>query len=238
MLFFYNADCSAENPHLSADELHHALQVLRLGVGNKLYIIDGKGNLFETSIKEILPKNKNCILKLEKHTFFPKNNHHFHLAIAPTKNTDRIEWLVEKATELGVHQITFLHTDNVERRHINIERLEKIAVSALKQSQQYYLPKLIDMTKLKDFFLFENLKNNCYKSIAYLGKNTIPLNDNIPPKNNYCIMIGCEGDFSLREIDLSLENGFLPVHLGDTRLRTETAGLYATMAIKWVNECT
>ncbi len=236
MLFFYNADCTLDNLHLSADETHHALQVLRLGAGAILHIIDGKGNIFETKIQEIQPKAKKCILTLQKHTFTPPNNYHLHIAIAPTKNIDRMEWFVEKAVELGVHQITFLHTDNVERKHINIERLQKIAISALKQSQQVYLPTLVDMTKLKDFFKFDILKQDCYKSIAYLGKNTIALADNIPPQKSYCIMIGSEGDFSPREIDMSLENGFLPVHLGHTRLRTETAGIYSVMAIKWINE--
>lgn len=209
---------------LPPEESKHACKVLRMNLGDNLEIVNGKGELFEGSI--VVANAKKCIVKKEKYSSQEKDSYHIHIAIAPTKMNDRFETFLEKATELGVHEITPLLCSNSERKKIKQERYIKVLVSAMKQSKRLHLPILNELTKYTDFI--ENHKGliaHCEDgSKQDLASTLEPLN---------CpIVIGPEGDFTVKEIELALKKGFKPVTLGNTRLRTETAGLFACMQAK------
>lgn len=215
---------------LSEDESHHATKVLRLKTDDVITVIDGKGTTATVSITET---NKKAV-------FFDTIEQHkseevlplIHIAIAPTKKIDRFEFFLEKVTELGVYEITPILTSNSERKILKIDRLKKLVLSATKQSGNTYLPVLNELTPLKS--LFSKLDTNDSKFIAHCesddSKNE--LKNLISEKKNICILIGPEGDFTKEEIILAKENGFMPVSLGETRLRTETAGIIACHTVK------
>lgn len=209
------------------DESKHIVRVLRKDIGDILYITNGKGSLFKAQI--CLASNHNCVVDILENQVFTKHNYYIHIAIAPTKNNDRLEWFLEKATEIGVDEITPIICENSERKTIKKERLDKIVKSAMKQSLQYYLPKLNDAIPLKEF-IKKTQKGNLY--IAHceeLDKNE--LKKEVKPQQEQTILIGPEGDFSSTEIELALKNKYKPVSLGNTRLRTETAGIVACHTI-------
>ncbi|MBW7866957.1 MAG: 16S rRNA (uracil(1498)-N(3))-methyltransferase [Brumimicrobium sp.] len=219
---------------LSEEESKHAAKVLRLQNGDSVEVINGKGELF---LGEILDNaHKRMMIQRKEHLVQPKDDYHIHIAIAPTKNNDRFEWFLEKATELGIHEITPLLCDNSERKVINKDRFEKILVSAVKQSKRLFLPKLNDLTKL-DVFLKNNpngLLAHCYEDSS---KNTtiskeIMKNSQRWLVQNTPILIGPEGDFSQNEVQKATQNGYQFVTLGKTRLRTETAGVFACASCK------
>ncbi|TAE70252.1 MAG: 16S rRNA (uracil(1498)-N(3))-methyltransferase [Bacteroidetes bacterium] len=229
---FYSADFSVNNVVLNDEETHHLVRVLRMNVGDVCEIIDGKGNIFTAKITKI--NKKSCEFFIQNIQFFPKKEYEFHLAIAPTKSIDRMEFMVEKCVELGINTITFLLTEHSERKQINLERIQKIAIAALKQSQQKYLPKIEDMISFKQFIAYDFQNTQCF--LAHLDKDTKPLKSLIAPQKNTLILIGAEGDFSPNEILLAKNKNFQSVSLGESRLRTETAGLYANFVYKWINE--
>ncbi|TAG43155.1 MAG: 16S rRNA (uracil(1498)-N(3))-methyltransferase [Cytophagia bacterium] len=229
---FYSADFSIENVFLNDEETHHLLRVLRMKVGDICEVIDGKGNLYTTKIIQI--HKKKCELFIQNKIFSPKNDYQFHLAIAPTKSIERIEFMLEKCVELGIDKVTLLLTKHSERKQVNIERLEKIMISALKQSQQKYLPIIENMIDFKVFI--ENDFENTQCFLAHLEENTKSLKSIIQPKKNTLILIGPEGDFSKDEILLAKNKNFQMVRLGKSRLRTETAGLYANFMYQLINE--
>ena len=195
--------------------------------------MDGKGGLYETCIES--DNIQNCrlnILSVDKE--FGHRNYYIHIAIAPIKSHDRDEWFVEKAVEIGAEEISFILTDHSERKNIKLNRINKRAISAMKQSLKAFLPKINDIVPFRDFI---TKCSNDEKYIGYLnkGKNN-HLMQSATAKSDYCMLIGPEGDFSSSEINESQKFGFKPVSLGNNRLRTETAGLAACHILNLVNE--
>jgi 16S rRNA (uracil1498-N3)-methyltransferase len=228
---FYSPLFSAQNPFLDEEESHHLIKVLRILPPFQCQIIDGKGNIFEADLMSI--EKKICKFEIKKQTFFPPNPISFHLAIAPTKNIDRIEWLLEKTVELGIQKITFLLCERSQRKQINIERLHKIAAAALKQSKNIYMPIITDMIDFKKFIQINHTESQRF--LAHLEDETQDFKKVLNPNQNILMLIGAEGDFSPTEIELAKKNNYQMVSLGKSTLRTETAGLYACMAFKWIN---
>ena len=233
MQLFYVPNISGSEILLDETESKHAIRVLRLQNGNRVQVIDGSGGFYEAEITDANPKK--CRLSIIKSQLeFGKKDFHLHIAIAPTKNIDRFEWFLEKATEIGIDEITPLLSSHSERKVVNPERLEKILVSAMKQSLKAYLPKLNGLTSFKDLVVNNKTKN---KYIAYcdeIQKNH--LKDLIIKGNDILILIGPEGDFTPDEIQLAIENSFYVVSLGTARLRTETAGIVACHIVNLANE--
>ena len=232
MALFYVPDI-ANTWELSEEEAAHALRVLRLTVGSELEVTDGKGNLYKTAVASIA--GKHCYVEpcapLEK----PKNWHgNVHIAIAPTKNMDRIEWFAEKATEIGLDAITFLNCRFSERKVIKPERVERIVVSAMKQSLKYCKPLVADIIDFKKFVATERSGAkyiaHCYDSERVL------LKDVLVPGEDATVLIGPEGDFSPEEVEFAVKAGYKPVSLGSSRLRTETAALVASHTFILKNE--
>lgn len=230
-LFFGTIE--GQNAFLNEEESHHFAKVLRGNEGDIIHITDGKGNLAKCEITHVSKKIVEAdVLELKED--FEKKNYYLHVAIAPTKAMERIEFFLEKAAEIGIDEITFLQTFHSERKNIKIERLEKIVQSATKQSLKAYLPKLNKLTKLNDFVKqdFEGNKKciaHCESDIDRTAYKDI-LNDR-PEK--ILVMIGPEGDFSRDEIKNAYENGFNGITLGQQRFRTETAALQAVFATDW-----
>jgi 16S rRNA (uracil1498-N3)-methyltransferase len=216
---------------LSRDESKHATKVLRLTSGDILDITDGMGCFYEARITN--PDSFACSFTILKTKPQVPRPFHIHLGIAPTKNTDRLEWFVEKAVELGIDEVSFLTCQNSERKSISLDRLEKLTVSAMKQSQQAWLPKLRPLIPFKDI-----LSNRAtQKFIAFVDtKNPSHLKSLTTPNGNYLVLIGPEGDFSSSELQQSFDNGFQKVSLGPSRLRTETAGIAACHILNLVNQ--
>ncbi len=233
MQLFYVPNISGAEVVLNETESKHAVRVLRLQNGFRVNLIDGKGGFYEAEIADANPKK--CRLSIVKSTKdFGKKDFNLHIAIAPTKNNDRFEWFLEKATEIGIDEITPLLTSHSERKSINHERLEKILVSAMKQSLKAYLPKLNHLTSVKEL-IFNNKFEN--KFIAYCDDiQKIHLKDLVQKGKDTLILIGPEGDFSPDEIQMAIENGFKVVSLGEARLRTETAGIVACHIVNLANE--
>ncbi|RZL06629.1 MAG: 16S rRNA (uracil(1498)-N(3))-methyltransferase [Hymenobacter sp.] len=217
---------------LTEDESKHAVRVLRLAPGAPVLLVDGRGTLATAVIQDANPKR--CALALISQELVPPRPTYTHVAVAPTKNLDRMEWLVEKAVEVGVERLSFLRCARSERRDLKLERLEKIAVSALKQSGQAYLPQL---DELLDFDSFIKTIDPAATFIAHLeaGERTA-LAQVIGAAPRCCVLIGPEGDFSPAEIDLALSRGVRPVTLGASRLRTETAALAAVFTAQIARE--
>lgn len=209
------------------DESKHIVRVLRKDIGDILYITNGKGNLFKAQV--CLASNHNCVVDIIDCQDFKKHDYYLHIAIAPTKSNDRLEWFLEKATEIGIDEITPVICENSERKTIKKERLDRIVQSAMKQSLQYYLPKINEAIPFKEFITQTQKGNLFIAHCEELEKNE--LKNEIIPQQEHTILIGPEGDFSSKEIELALKNEYKPVSLGNTRLRTETAGLVACHTI-------
>lgn len=214
---------------LSADESKHCIRVLRHKNGDSINIIDGKGNLYQAEITDA--NLQNCTARIiSKKQIAIHKPYHLHLAISPTKNIDRIEWMVEKCTELGIDEFSFIICKRTEKTGIKIDRLKKITESAVKQSIQSILPIINEAQSLKDFIAKQ--KGTSYKYIAHcIEEEKIELKS-IMQNTDSLILIGPEGDFTEEEIKSALENNFQPLSLGNNRLRTETAGLYVAAAYK------
>lgn len=218
----------------SEEESRHIVRVLRLGAGEELYLTDGRGSLIHAEITQASPKN--CMVALRETTpEFERRPYRLQLAVAPTKNTDRIEWLAEKATEIGLDVLTPLLTDHSERRVLRTDRLEKIVAGAMKQSLKAYLPRVDELTAFSELVRrpFDGLK-----LIAHCEKEyeRVLMKDIVQPGRDVLVLIGPEGDFSPAEIALALAGGFQPVSLGRSRLRTETAALAAVHTVALINE--
>tara|TARA_Y100000590_G_C15610014_1_gene973474 strand:- start:657 stop:1355 length:699 start_codon:yes stop_codon:yes gene_type:complete len=232
MDIFYSDMIDDNNIELSSLESHHCSIVLRKGIGDQIEILDGIGNQY---ICKIIDNNKKKVIAniLDKN-FYNNQEYNIHLIIAPTKSQDRIEWLVEKSIEIGVSEISFIKTNRTVRKKVNIDRINKIAISAMKQSSQFYLPHINNLNS------FKNVVSNLSEKqlfIAHLeDQERKKISDIYQKNNNCCIMIGPEGDFTIDEIDLAKKNNFKSVTLGNSRLRTETAGIYAVSMVKALNE--
>ncbi|WP_025125618.1 16S rRNA (uracil(1498)-N(3))-methyltransferase [Myroides odoratimimus] len=214
------------------DESKHIIKVLRRKMGDLLYVTNGKGTLFTTKIT--LNSDKKCVTEIIDSEDQAPTPFRLHLAVAPTKMNERYEWFLEKATEIGIHEITPIICDHSERKIVKTERFEKIIQSAMKQSLQYYLPILNEPISLKDFL---NQDHQGEKYIAHCEETEkVLLKDSIDIHKNYLLLVGPEGDFSTNEINLALAKGYRPVSLGHTRLRTETAALVAVHSFVFTNE--
>lgn len=232
MALFYVPDI-AERWELSEEEAAHALRVLRSNIGDELDITDGKGNLYKSVISSIA--GKHCYVEAKEILPMPKGwSGDIHIAVAPTKNMDRIEWLAEKATEIGLDAITFLNCRFSERKVVKCDRVERIVVSAMKQSLKYNKPVVGEMTDFKKFISQER-PGGKYIAHCYDGEKNL-LKDIHPAGCDATILIGPEGDFSPEEVKLAMEAGYKPVSLGNSRLRTETAALAACHIFMLKNE--
>lgn len=225
---------------LDAEESRHAVRVLRLREGNELHVTDGRGNLYRCRI--VTADDRACVIEVAEQEFSISNfQFSIHLAVAPTKNPSRMEWLVEKAVEIGVGEITLLDCDHSERSFLKTDRLEKLAISAMKQSLHTVLPEIHPAVKLRDW-LHSHINtlthSHIQKFIAHCeaDKPRTPLATALKPGQDAVVLIGPEGDFSEEEISLALDCGFQPVSLGPSRLRTETAALYAVTAFNLIND--
>lgn len=225
-------DLNTSKIRLSEEEARHAIRVLRLHLGDKISATDGKGNWFNCSIHVITKRE--CILHIDQHIEnHGKRNYHIHLAVAPTKNIKRFEWFLEKATEMGIDEITPIISAHSERRDIKIDRSIKVITAAMKQSLKAYHPVLNEAEKL-DSFIKKNIIGDKY--IAHLiDENQLDLKNAYSQNSDVCILIGPEGDFSKEEVIKCTENGYIPVKMGNQRLRTETAAIVACNTIHFVN---
>ena len=232
MHLFYTPDIlsCAELPE---EEAAHALRVLRLQLGDSITLTDGKGNFYQAEIAAIT--NKRCSLRiLESHPQQPLWKGHLHIALAPTKNMDRMEWLAEKATEVGVDEISFLNCRFSERKIIKTERIRKIMIAAIKQSLKARLPQIND---IEDFNQFITHPFNGQKFIAHCYEGDKPfLPSVLHAGEDALVLIGPEGDFSEEEVQKARAHGFLPISLGRSRLRTETAALIACHLLNLSNQ--
>ena len=227
-LFFANIFIDTENILLSAEESKHCVRVLRHKDGDVIHVIDGKGNFYETEITDANPQKCSVKIISKKQVSSPKK-YHLHIAISPTKNADRIEWMLEKCTEFGVDEFSFIICKRTEKTGVKTERLKKIAESAVKQSIQAILPIINEAQTFKEFV---STQNNASKYIAHCLEQDKTELKTMLQNTQTLILIGPEGDFTEDEIKLAIENKFQPITLGNTRLRTETAGLYAAAAFK------
>ena len=234
MQLFYNSEIKNGDSTFFFDkeESKHIVKVLRKKESDKIFITNGLGYLFESEI--ILASEKKCEVKIIKETFQQPDTFYTHIAVAPTKMNDRLEWFLEKATEIGIHEITPIICDHSERKVYKIDRAEKIIQAAMKQSLHYYLPKINEPISLSHF-----VKSNIdvQKFIAHCEEtDKKSFQKEIAKNEKVTILIGPEGDFSTKEINLAIANQFIPVTLGNTRLRTETAALVACHTIALLNE--
>jgi 16S rRNA (uracil1498-N3)-methyltransferase len=229
---FYAPDLTTPLYTLPEDESKHAVRVLRLTVGDAVELVNGRGGVYQAEVDTA--DAKRCRLRVVQEQQVERRSYQVHVAVAPTKNLDRMEWLVEKATEIGVDRLSFLRCARSERRELKLERLHKIAVSALKQSGQAWLPEL---SELLDFAAFLPTVAGNTTFIAHLeeGERT-PLSHVAAADNTCCILIGPEGDFTPQEIEAAFAQGIRPVTLGDSRLRTETAALAAVHTVHIARE--
>ncbi|MCB0410701.1 MAG: 16S rRNA (uracil(1498)-N(3))-methyltransferase [Flavobacteriales bacterium] len=235
MNLFYTAHIIPNDKSFILDETEskHAIKVLRLGQKDIIHLIDGKGHFYEAEIIDAHPKK--CEVKINQVKKEEKPKSYIHIAIAPTKNTDRIEWFVEKVTEIGISEITPIVCDHSERKVLKTDRLEKRAIAAMKQSLKAFLPKINEAISLKDFIQQTAKDEN--KMIAHCYQEEQKhLKEVYKTTQNCIILIGPEGDFSQQEVELAMKNNFTPISLGASRLRTETAGMVACHTINLLNE--
>lgn len=232
MNYFYQPDIPTGTTTLNPEESNHCIRVLRKKEDDFIHILDGKGGLYLCKITGANPA-KTFFEIFEKKQNLPRD-YSIHIAIGATKNMVRLEWFVEKSVEIGIDQITFLHGQNSERKILKIDRLQKKAVSALKQSGTRYLPEMNKMVSIKNFINSDFQGMQKFIGHAEAG-NLKPLVKNALPGRHYLVLIGPEGDFSQDELLNAVDRGFIPVSLGSSRLRTETAALMACMTLNLIN---
>ena len=232
MHIFYTPDIQTSH-ELPEEEAAHAIRVLRLQAGDEVTLTDGIGNFYRARIS--LVAHKRCLVDiLETQPQPPLWSGHLHIALAPTKNMDRTEWFAEKATEIGIDEVTFLNCRYSERKVLKTERIAKILVSAVKQSLKARVPRLNEMTDFKTF-IRQPFQGQKFIAHCHEGKKT-PLKDLVHKGEETTVLIGPEGDFSEEEVRLAEEAGFIPISLGPSRLRTETAALVACHILDLQNQ--
>jgi 16S rRNA (uracil1498-N3)-methyltransferase len=234
MQLFYNPniDETTETFSFDKEESKHIIKVLRKKDSDILFVTNGSGYLFETEIT--LASDSKCTVKVISFEKTPAPKFHLHLAVAPTKMNDRYEWFLEKATEIGVSEITPIICDRSERKVIKNDRFDKIILTAMKQANGLYLPKLNEAVTFKEFLKRESEGLQLIAHCEETEKKT--LKQVLKPNESVTLLIGPEGDFSEKEIALAVEKKYTPVSLGNTRLRTETAAIVACHSIVFFNE--
>lgn len=233
MQLFFQENISPPTITLEAEESKHLTRVLRNKNGDQVAVTNGHGDLFDCIITDANPKNAR--LSVQKTTKIPEDDFYIHIAIAPTKSPDRMEWMIEKITEIGFHELSLIETSNSERSFLKTDRLQKKIISACKQSLKFRIPKLNPIRPLSQLIEKSN-SEEAIRFIAYVDENhSNHLFDVANPKGNYLILIGPEGDFSPEEIEFALTQNFIPVSLGKSRLRTETAGVVAVDVLQLIN---
>jgi len=234
MQLFYNSTISEQQQSFVFDkeESKHIIKVLRKKESDILFVTNGLGSVFQCEIT--LASDSKCTVKIVSLEKQEAPKFRLHLAVAPTKMNERYEWFLEKATEIGIDEITPIICEHSERKVVKTDRFQKIIESAMKQSLHYYLPKLNEPILYKEFIKkeFDGQKfiAHCEETDKKSLKNELKTNQNIT------ILIGPEGDFSVKEIQMALDNAFIPVSLGNTRLRTETAAVVACHSVVLLNE--
>ncbi|WP_298370288.1 16S rRNA (uracil(1498)-N(3))-methyltransferase [uncultured Lutibacter sp.] len=235
MQLFYNSEINETTKNFTFDktESRHIVRVLRKKEGDTIFITNGLGFLFNSEI--VIANDKRCLVKINSFETHNKPwNYYLHIAIAPTKLNDRFEWFLEKATEIGIDEITPIICEHSERKVLKLDRMEKIIHSAAKQSLKFTFPKI---NKPIAFSQFIKTPIDGQLFIAHCEEtDKKTLKSQLKPSTNTTILIGPEGDFSTMEIRQSLEHKFIPVSLGESRLRTETAGIVATHSVAFINE--
>ncbi|MCP4553467.1 MAG: 16S rRNA (uracil(1498)-N(3))-methyltransferase [Bacteroidetes bacterium] len=232
MQLFYCPDIQGNTHTLNEDESKHIIRVLRLKNGDLINLTDGKGGLYKAELIDDHPKR--CTVSIvDTQNNYGKRSFKLHLAVAPTKNIGRYEWFLEKATEIGIDEITPIVCEHSERKEIKLVRFEKVIVSAIKQSLKAFIPKLNKVDKFQDF-IKQDFSGQ--KFIAYCDEDHNLLKKQYTPRSDVIILIGPEGDFSPEEIKLAIKQGFVPVSLGESRLRTETAAIAACHSINMIND--
>lgn len=230
--FFYVPD-AAVLTELPSGEATHALKVLRLTEDDEIMLMDGQGCFYKAVVT--MATNHHCVYTITEQLPQPRPwQGHIHLAIAPTKMNERMEWMAEKAVEVGLDELSFLNCQFSERRSMKTERIEKIVVSAMKQSRKAYLPRVNDLTSFSDFI---NAQQSGHRYIAHCYEEIPRVNlfddlCRLDAEEDTLVLIGPEGDFSIGEVQQAVNAGFISVNLGDSRLRTETAGLSAVMMMQ------
>lgn len=236
--FFYVPNADSQN-ELPEEEARHAVRVLRMQMGDDMMLMDGEGVFYHAIVTEATPKR--CFYRIEE--ILPQERQwkpHLHLAVAPTKNMDRIEWLAEKATEIGFDELTFLNCRWSERTVVKMERIDKILVSAMKQSHKAWKPTLNGMTDFETFLRKMRGKSaqkficHCYEEEGQGIK--VSMKDVLERGEDTLVLIGPEGDFSIDEVKQALSQGFQGVTLGRSRLRTETAALVVVHLMNLINQ--
>lgn len=233
MQLFYTPNINQDFYTFSKQESQHCIKVLRKKNNDIIHLVDGKGNLYTATIIDSNPKAcKIEITTIEKE--YQKPKHYIHIAVAPTKNNDRLEWFLEKATEIGINEITPIICNRSERKIIKTDRLNKILVAAMKQSSKAYLPKLNEAISFHDFVKIKREENkfiaNCF------DKERKELNEFNLKENKSLVLIGPEGDFTEQETQSAKDSEFQSIKLGNSRLRTETAALVACHTINLQNQ--
>jgi 16S rRNA (uracil1498-N3)-methyltransferase len=234
MQLFYNSTITNKETTFTFDkeESKHIVKVLRKKDGDSIHITNGLGSLFVSEIT--IASERKCEVKIIETQFFEPTKYNLHIVVAPTKVNDRLEWFLEKATEIGIHEITPIICDHSERKVYKRERADKIVQAAMKQSLQYYLPIINEPISFSEFIKKdisgEKFIAHCEETDKKSFKNKLK------PQKEIVILIGPEGDFSTKEINLAIKNHYIPVTLGNTRLRTETAALVACHTTALINE--
>lgn len=234
MQLFYNPDIleTATQFTFNREESKHIVKVLRKNTGDTLHITNGKGWLFSAIVS--VPNINKCTVSIISKVLQPKRDYQLHLAVAPTKMNDRYEWFLEKATEIGIDSITPIICDHSERKVVKTDRFERIIQSAIKQSLSCYLPQLNPPVLFKEFMAQKFTGDLFIAHCEETDKKS--LKQQLKTKTSTTILIGPEGDFSTKEIEQAIENNFIPVTLGETRLRTETAAIVACHSVAFTNE--
>ena len=239
MQFFYSNNIIQDedlNKIIVLDKIesNHCVNVLRYQIGDKINVVDGIGTLYQGKIKDY--KKKECYIDIFKEVNnFKKRNFNIHIAIAPTKNHDRLEWFVEKAVEIGVDQISFVNCNRSLRKQVRMNRINKVAITAMKQTLKAYLPKISSYSNLKDFINDNNTATGFICHLEDSDKKTFFDYEGIIKKEKTYVLIGPEGDFDDQEIRYAINSDVRPITLGDSRLRTETAGIVACHLINLLN---
>ena len=234
MIQFYAPDIESTLA-LPESESSHCCRVLRKKEGEEIYVTDGKGNRFLCEIVDANPGNTKLVIKSVQSTP-SERNYKLILAVAPTKNSDRMEWMLEKAVEIGVDEIALIKCSRSERKVQKTDRLLKVMVSAMKQSLSTHLPDLLELTEFKEFISLQ--KKEIQKFFGYCSEEypRRELVKECKPGKDVIIMIGPEGDFTPEEVEFAVDKGFMPVTFGSKRLRTETAGVFAVSAVNVINQ--